>query len=89
MGEWLLSRRDGVIVARHEVPGESVHREDRPVGYAMIRTGVGANSMIGGTRFRIQKPKKVMSSSPMFCAPQGLQEVRSHRKGNTFVSVFG
>jgi len=22
-------------------------------------------------------------------APEGLQEVRSHRKGNTFVSVFG
>jgi hypothetical protein len=22
MGEWLLSRRDTVIVARHEVPGE-------------------------------------------------------------------
>jgi hypothetical protein len=31
MGEWLLSRRDRVIVARHEVPGSRC-REPRPGG---------------------------------------------------------
>ena len=27
-----------MIVAWHEVPGKSVHRENRPVGYGMIRS---------------------------------------------------
>jgi hypothetical protein len=31
MGEWLLSRRDRLIVARHEVPGKRC-REPRPGG---------------------------------------------------------
>jgi hypothetical protein len=31
MGEWLLSRRDSLIVARHEVPGYRC-REPRPGG---------------------------------------------------------
>jgi hypothetical protein len=42
MGEWLLSRRDGAIVAWHEVPGTSPPRENRPVGYGMILAGVCA-----------------------------------------------
>jgi hypothetical protein len=32
----LLSRRDGAIVAWHEVPGERVPPKNRPVGYGMI-----------------------------------------------------
>jgi hypothetical protein len=37
LGEWLLSRRDGLIVARHEVPGTAPARKNRPVGHGMIR----------------------------------------------------
>jgi hypothetical protein len=40
MGEWLLSRRDGVIVAWHEVPGTSPTQKSRPVGYGLIVAGV-------------------------------------------------
>jgi hypothetical protein len=29
MGEWLLSRRDSTIVARHEVPGAESRKEER------------------------------------------------------------
>ena len=32
MGEWLLSRRDRLIVARHEVPGFSLQYSNRPIG---------------------------------------------------------
>ena len=32
MGEWLLSRRDRLIVARHEVPGLAMQRVPRPGG---------------------------------------------------------
>ena len=37
-GECIWSQRDSMIVAWHEVPGESVHRESRPVGYGMIES---------------------------------------------------
>jgi hypothetical protein len=36
-----MSRRDGAIVARHEVPGKAPPQESRPVGYGVIRAGVG------------------------------------------------
>ncbi len=32
MGEWLLSRRDRLIVARHEVPGWRCRKGPRPGG---------------------------------------------------------
>src|ERR1700722_3168180 len=32
MGEWLLSRRDRLIVARHEVPGSDAERTPVPEG---------------------------------------------------------
>ena len=32
MGEWLLSRRDRLIVARHEVPGLAMQRAPVPEG---------------------------------------------------------
>jgi hypothetical protein len=38
MGEWLLSRRDRPIVARHEVPGQRC-REPRPGGTAEVVVG--------------------------------------------------
>jgi hypothetical protein len=34
-----LSRRDRVIVARHEVPGTAPPQKNRPVAYGMIRAG--------------------------------------------------
>ena len=46
MGEWLLSRRDGAIVAWHEVPGTAPPKEPSRrvrsdwVGVAPIRSGV-------------------------------------------------
>ncbi|HEV3065403.1 MAG TPA: hypothetical protein VGX93_08680 [Chthoniobacterales bacterium] len=52
-----MSRRDGAIVAWHEVPGTAPPQKSRPVGYGVIRAGLGTDSMIGVTKFRIQKLK--------------------------------
>jgi len=35
-----VSRRDGAIVAWHEVPGTASPQKSRPVGYGVIRAGV-------------------------------------------------
>ena len=40
-----------MIVAWHEVPGTARPQKSRPVGYGMIRTGVHADSKIGGENF--------------------------------------
>ena len=48
-----MSRRDGAIVAWHEVPGTAPPQKSRPVGYGLIRAGVRTDSMIGVTKFRI------------------------------------
>jgi hypothetical protein len=52
-----LSRRDGPIVAWHEVPGKSSSEESRPVGYGLIRVRAGERTdssdwRIGVTKFR-------------------------------------
>ena len=39
-----LSRRDGAIVAWHEVPGTAPPQRSRPGGYGMIRAGVRTDS---------------------------------------------
>src|ERR1700722_6325987 len=57
MGEWLLSRRDRLIVAWHEVPGSTPPQNSRPVGYGVIRAGVRAESMIGVRNFKIRRLK--------------------------------
>jgi hypothetical protein len=54
MGEGPLSRRDRLIVARHEVPGEASSRKNRPVGYGVIPAGVRAGSMIGDENFEYE-----------------------------------
>ena len=38
-----LSRRDGAIVAWHEVPGTTPPQKTRPVGYGLIRPGLRAD----------------------------------------------
>ena len=53
-----MSRRDGAIVAWHEVPGTVSPQMSRPVGYGVIRTGVRTDSMIGVAKFRMRKLKK-------------------------------
>ena len=55
-----MSRRDGAIVAWHEVPGTAPPQKSRPVGNGVIRAGVRTDSMIGVTKFRIRKLKKFM-----------------------------
>jgi hypothetical protein len=53
MDGWLLSRRDGTIVARHEVPGTAPSKQPS-VGYGMIRAGERMSEpirMIGVTKF--------------------------------------
>jgi hypothetical protein len=57
MGEWLLYRRDRLIVARHEVPGSTPPQKSGPVGYGVIRAGVRADSMIGVRKFQIRRLK--------------------------------
>ena len=39
-----MSRRDGAIVAWHEVPGTTPPQKSRPVGYGVIRAGMRADS---------------------------------------------
>jgi hypothetical protein len=41
-----MSRRDGAIVAWHEVPGTAPPQKSRPVGYGVIRAGVRTDSMM-------------------------------------------
>jgi hypothetical protein len=41
------SRRDGPIVAWHEVPGTVPSQESRPVGYGVIHAGIRTDSTIG------------------------------------------
>jgi hypothetical protein len=43
----LQSRRDGSIVAWHEVPGTAQPQKSRPVGYGLIRAGMRTDSTIG------------------------------------------
>jgi hypothetical protein len=43
-----MSRRDGAIVAWHEVPGTTPPQKSRPVGYGVICAGVRTDSMIAG-----------------------------------------
>jgi hypothetical protein len=43
------SRRDGPIVAWHEVPGTARPQKCRPVGYGLIRAGTRTDSTIGVT----------------------------------------
>jgi|HubBroStandDraft_6_1064221.scaffolds.fasta_scaffold57900_4 hypothetical protein len=50
---WEMSRRDGAIVAWHEVLGTAPPQKSRPAGYGVIRAGV-----IGATKFRIRQLKK-------------------------------
>ncbi|HEV3065459.1 MAG TPA: hypothetical protein VGX93_08960 [Chthoniobacterales bacterium] len=45
-----MSRRDGAIVAWHEVPGTASPQKSRPVGYGVIRAGVRTDSMMGVTK---------------------------------------
>jgi hypothetical protein len=45
--EGAQSRRDGPIVAWHEVPGTAPPQKSRPVGYGLIRAGMRTDSMIG------------------------------------------
>ena len=40
----ISSRRDSMIVARHEVPGTAPPQKSRPVGYGLIHTGVRTDS---------------------------------------------
>jgi hypothetical protein len=40
-----MSRRDGAIVAWHEVPGSAPPQKSRPVGYGLIPAGVRTHSM--------------------------------------------
>jgi hypothetical protein len=45
------SRRDGPIVAWHEVPGTARSQKSRPVGYGLIRSGMRTDSRIGVITF--------------------------------------
>jgi len=77
-----MSRRDGAIVAWHEVPGTGPPQKSRPVGYGVIRAGVRTDSMIGVTKFRIRKPKNIgldssnLSRPPKLCLATGLWRIQ-------------
>src|SRR4029077_14275790 len=54
-----MSRRDGAIVAWHEVPGTAAPQKSRPVGYGVIRAGVRTDSMIGVTKIWNTRTKNI------------------------------
>jgi hypothetical protein len=52
-----MSRRDGAIVAWHEVPGTAPPQKSRPVGYGMSRARVRTDTMIGVTNLNAKRKK--------------------------------
>jgi hypothetical protein len=60
MGEWLLSRRDRLIVARHEVPGKRYQRNPRPRGTAEVI--VSPSDFVVETEFRHEQVTAVECS---------------------------
>ena len=46
-----MSRRDGAIVAWHEVPGTVPPQKSRPVGYGAIRAGVPGRGVCESNAF--------------------------------------
>ena len=70
-----MSRRDGAIVAWHEVPGTASPQKSRPVGYGVIRAGVRTDSMIGVTKFRILRNTAPISTRNT----SGISYARSYR----------
>ena len=50
-----MSRRDGRIVAWHEVPGTTPPQKSRPVGYGVIRPGVRADRSAGISNTKTEK----------------------------------
>ena len=55
-----MSRRDGAIVAWHEVPGTASSQKSRPVGYGVIRAGVRTDSMIWSDAISVRKYSKIL-----------------------------
>jgi hypothetical protein len=51
------SRRDGAIVAWHEVPGISPSPKGRPVGYGVIRADLSIKSMIGDEKYPLERAR--------------------------------
>jgi hypothetical protein len=51
------SRRDSAIVALARSAWETQPQQSRPVGYGLIRAGVGTDSTIGGSKFRTHRPR--------------------------------
>ena len=65
-----MSRRDGAIVAWHEVPGTGPPQTSRPVGYGMIGAGVRTDSMIDKGRI-IGLDSSKLSKPPKLCLATG------------------
>ena len=75
-----MSRRDGAIVAWHEVPGTAPPQKSRPVGYGVIRAGVRTDSIIGNDEIALAS----LRPCPSPCNPAyeiGRCEGRSIDKG--------
>jgi hypothetical protein len=60
MGEWLLSRRDGAIVAWHESAWNNATPKSRPVGYGMIRAFVQVCRNAGAFSVGISQVQKTV-----------------------------
>src|SRR3984893_9178874 len=91
MGEWLLSRRDRLIVAWHEVPGSAPPQNSRPVGYGVIRAGVRADSMIGVRNFKYRRLKTftldVGLAAPDHTVPYGTVLLRDAFPGTSCLAA--
>jgi hypothetical protein len=78
-----MSRRDGAIVAWHEVPGTAPSQKSRPVGYGLIRAGVGADS---GT-LRREIPQGL--AAPAHTVPYGTVLSRDAIPGTSCQATIG
>ena len=65
-----MSRRDGAIVAWHEVLGTAPPQKSRPVGCGVIRAGVPTDSMIGLTIFRGRRSSDTNRSKRVLGLPK-------------------
>jgi hypothetical protein len=92
MGEWLLSRRDRLIVAWHEVPASAPTPKQPSRRVRCDRAGVPADSMIGVRKFQIPRLKTftldVGLAAPDHTVPYGTVLLRDAFPGTSCLATI-
>jgi hypothetical protein len=66
-----MSRRDGAIVAWHEVPGTAPPQKSRPVGYGLIRAAMRAKFDDWSDEISFRVRRTFRREIPLELAPTG------------------